>query len=297
MTLIYRFFTAGHPGPTLAESLRSVVAVYGVLLVGPSEVMSSYLGHAPQHGVAAVTATVVALLIGAVTTTVGVRQRNRFAAALGVLGLVGFAAMVVAVSHVVGIVYGYLVVWAVAVPVATAIGMGMVRLPLTRAAHRRASWTSLPAPRMVLCLLGVVASMVLCVRVVAIPALASASDPRVGRLTSLVVPALDRHGTVFVNDSGAGVTLGSRLIDVERFIGLVNQLDQRGYHPTVNRLWKPQFGPGFEATGTEERSVELATWTPSSSLKPGYLGRVGDLSVTVTTAERGHSTDPADTPG
>jgi hypothetical protein len=297
LTLIYRFFTSGYPGPTIAESVRSVVAVYGVLFIGPSEVMSSYLGHAPQHQAVAVIATVLALVIGVVTTTVGIRQANRFAAGLGGLSLIGLAAMVVAVSHVEGEVYGYLVVWAVAVPIAAVIGVGMVRLPRATSAHRRIPAASRSMVRVAACLVGVVASVVLCVRAAAIPPLASVSDPEVGELVSLVVPALSGSRTVFVNDSGAGVTSDARILDVERFIGLVNQLDQRGYSPTVNRLWRAQFGPGFEAVGTEDHSIELRTWYPTSPRAPGYLGRVGDLAVTVSRSDQGHSTDPADTPG
>ena len=274
-----------------------MIAVYGVLLSGPSEVMSAYLGHAPQHQVAALTATVVALVLGVVATVVGIRQRNRFAAGIGGLSLLGFVAMVVAVSDVVGEVYGYLVVWAIAVPIAAAIGVGMVRLPQAPSAHRRPPAGSRSTVRVAACLIGVLASVVLCVRAAAIPPLSSVSDPEVGRLTSLVIPALDGSRTVFVNDSGAGATSGAKLLDVERFIGLVNQLDQRGYAPTVNRLWRAEFGPGYEAVGTERHSVELSTWNSTSPQAPGYLGRVGDLSVTVTRSDRGHSTDPADTPG
>jgi hypothetical protein len=288
LTLIHRFFTAGHPGPSLVDSVRSVVAVYGVLLSGPSEVMSSYLGRAPDHGVAAYTCVVVAVLAGVVATAAGIRQRNRFASGLGALSLVGLVAMVVAVSHVVGVVYGYLVVWAVAVPVAALIGVGTVRLPV---------WTARPGVRVGACLVAVLASVVLVVRVASLPALSTVSDPEVGALASVVARSVPEGGTVFVNDGGAGATPALRLLDVEQFVGLVNQLDQRGYHPRVNHLWRAEFGPGFEATGTEDRSVELTTWTPSSPGQPGYRGRVGDLAVQVTSSVDGHSTDPADTPG
>jgi hypothetical protein len=291
LTLIYRFFTAPHPVPSLGASVRSVVSVYGVLLVGPSEVMSSYLGHTPHHLVSAVTATVLAIAAGVAVTVVGLRQRNRFAAGLGGLSLVGFVAMVVAVSRVVGDVYGYLVVWAIAVPLAALIGAGMVQWsPLTAA---RRPFTSLPQVRVAACLVAVVASVVLCVRVVAIPSLGSASDPQVGRLGSLALPSLGGKGPVFVNDGGAGTGLASRLLDVEKFVGLVNLLDQEGYQPKVNRFWSAQFGPGFEATGKEKRAIELDTWTPKSPDVPGYLGRVGDLAVTVIT----YAHDPADSPG
>ena len=68
----------------------------------------------------AVVALAVAVLVA------GVRQRLRFAAGLGALGLVGLAATVVAADRVVGPIYGYLVVWAVAIPVAVLIGVGML---------------------------------------------------------------------------------------------------------------------------------------------------------------------------
>jgi hypothetical protein len=290
LTLIYRFFTAGQPGPSLVDSVRSVVSVYGILLGGPSEVMSSYLGRAPDHGVAAYATVVVVVLAAAVAATVGIRRHNRFAAGLGALSLVGSVTMVIAVSHVVGVVFGYLVVWAVAMPIAGLIGVGALRVA-------RAGITTAPALRVAACLIGVAASLVLCVRVVDLPALGAVSDPEVGMLAAMVAPSLPTGGSVFVNDSGAGLTPASRLLDVERFIGLVNQLDERGYHPTVNHDWRAEFGPGFEATGTEDRSVELTTWTPSSPGRPGYRGRVGDLAVTVTASVGGHSTDPADTPG
>ncbi len=131
LTLIDRFFTGDHATPTFSESLAAVVAVYGVLLRGPAEVMTSYLGHTPHNVVLASIATLVALGAGAVAVGVGVVQRSRFAAGLGILSLVGFAAMVLSVSHVVGEVFGYLVVWAVAVPVAGLIGVGMVRVGST----------------------------------------------------------------------------------------------------------------------------------------------------------------------
>ncbi len=296
LTLIARFFTAHHSSPSPTASLRAVVSVYGVLLVGPSEIMSSYLGHTPHHVAAAVGATSVALLAGVVATVVGLRQHNRFAAGLGALSLVGFVAMVLAVSHIVGEVFGYLVVWAVAAPIAALIGVGMVLPSLASAAPGRQPVTSLPAVRLAACLAGVAASVLLCWRVAALPALDSVSDPQVGQLTSLVTPSLAGSTSVFVNDSGAGGTTTARLLDVEKFIGLVNQLDERGYHPKVNHLWRAEFGPGFAATGTERRAVELRTWTPASSRSPGYLGRVGDLSVTLTRS-KGRSTDPADSPG
>ena len=63
---------------------------------------------------------------------IGVRQRNRFASGLAALGLIGAVTTVLAVTRVVGHVYGYLVIWAIALPVAILISIGMVRPPQAR---------------------------------------------------------------------------------------------------------------------------------------------------------------------
>ncbi|MBF6558306.1 MAG: hypothetical protein IVW52_19575 [Acidimicrobiales bacterium] len=296
VTLIIRFFNAAHATPSPVASLRSVIAVYGVLISGPSEVMSAYLGHTPHHVVAAVASTGISLVVAVAVIIVGVRQRNRFAAGLGLLGMAGFVAMLISVSRVVGVVYGYLVVWAVALPVSSFIGAGMVRVPAGALSLRGRAFTSAPAVRLLACLVAVGASVVVCVRVVDLPALSTVSDPEVGALTALAVPALHGRSSVFVNDGGAGRDPRSQLLGVEKFIGVVNQLDERGYRPAVNQFWRAQFGPGFEADGTEGHSVELTTWTPASPAQPGYRGRVGDLAVTVTGTAGGRSTDPADRP-
>jgi hypothetical protein len=243
--------------------------------------MRTYLGRTPHHVVSAVLASLGVVAVAVVVTVVGVRQRNRFAAGLGALTLVGTVATVVAVTRVVGPVFGYLVVWAVAIPFGALIGVGTLRIPPAAHAGRR-SVTSPATLRPLLCALGLVAGVLLVVRVLAIPPLSSVSDPEVGRIYRLVTPSLGHGGSVFVGDNGAGTGTTARLLDVERFVGLVNRLDQFGYHPTVNHFWKAQFGPGYQSTGTEDRSIELSTWEPSSPGEEGYLGRVGDMAVTVT---------------
>jgi len=284
--LIYQFFTAGHPGQSVATGLWSVAAVFAVVVEGPSEVMGSLLGNAPHHQGAAVMVSVAVLLLGAGLLAVGLRQGRRFAAGIGALTLFGFLSLVFAVTRITGFVYGYLVVWAVAVPVATLIGIGMVRGPLSSRSGTRRPLTSTAAARLGLCAVGVVACVAFAVRVVQIPSLDSVSDPQVGQLLSLVRPALAPGGPVLVGDNGAGTGAGAiGLLDTERFIGLVNQLDQRGYDPRVNPFWQVQFGPGYVSTGHQPRQVQLYTWTPSSSDMTGYVGRVGNMAVTVTDAE------------
>jgi hypothetical protein len=279
LTLIVRFFGASHPGQSLAGSLWSVAAASAVLVAGPSEVMTSILGGAPAHAGLAVAVAIATLVVSVVVVSLGARTRNRFAVGTGALTLLGMVAAVVAVAHVVGFIFGYLVIWAVVLPVAALVGLGTVPVPV--------GWTGAPrvrattAVRVVLCAAALAVAVVAGVRVAAIPPLARAGDPRVARLAALVAPHLVPGGRVAVGDAGAG-TADTQLIDTEEFIGLVNQLDREGLQPRVNAFWKAQFGPGYLTDGTESRVVGLSTWTPASPSSSGYVGRVGDMAVTVT---------------
>jgi hypothetical protein len=278
---IYHFFTGGHPGHSLSSGINAVAAGFGVLVVGPAEIMNSFLGNAPKHVGLTDAVSVVIVVIGIAVVAVGIRQRNRFAVGLGGLGLAGTVTAVVAVTRVVGPVYGYLVIWSIVLPVAILIGAGMVRTtPVLSVAGRRLP-TNSPVARYTLCGLGVVACVVFGIRVAAIPPLSKVSNTQVEELTAMVTPKLGNGGPVFVGDSGAG-SATTRILDVEEFIGLVNQLDVAGYQPKVNQLWKSEFGPGYLATGNEGRSIDLSTWTSTSDQAPGYVGRVGDIAVAVT---------------
>ncbi len=272
LTLITRFFDASHPGQPLADALWSVAAATGVLAVGPSEVMTSILGGTPAHAAVAVVVALSTVVLAGVTTVAGARQRTRFATGIGALTLLGGAVAVVAVLHVVGFIFGYLVLWAVVLPVAALIGVGTLRLPVARSAA---------GLRIALCVAAVAVGSVACVRVAAIPPLARAGDPHVGELAALVTPRLGTGARVAVGDAGAG-TADTQLLDTEEFIGLVNALDRAGYRPVVNAFWKAQFGPGYLADGTEPYEVGLSTWTSASPALAGYVGRVGDMAVTVT---------------
>jgi hypothetical protein len=281
-TLIYRFFTSGQPGHSLVSGVNAMAAVFGVLVIGPSEIMSTALGVAPHHLAVAVAVAVAIVLIGIFVVAVGVRQRNRFACGLAGFGLIGSVTVVVSVTHVVGHVFGYLVIWAVVLPVAILIGAGMVRTPLIRAAGDR-RWISPSGVRYALTGLAVVSCVLFGIRVLSIPPLSKVSNAPVQRLTTLVTPKLPAGGPIFVGDNGAG-NGRAKIIDLEEFIGLVNQLDVAGYQPRVNPFWKAEFGPGYLANGHKRRVILLSTWKPSSLRAPGYVGRVGDIAVTVTDA-------------
>ncbi len=281
LTLLYDFFTSSHAGYPLSAGLWSFAAAAGTLVEGPAEVMGSLLGGTPLHAGVAVAVAVVAVLAAGAVLVVGLRQRLRFAAGIGLLSLAGYGALIVGVTRVVGFVFGYLVVWAVALPVSACIGVGMLHAPLGGGLYRRRPVTSTLGFRVGLALVALAAGVLLCVRVAALPPLERVSDPNVGRLAALVTPHLDPHGRVAVGDGGAG-TARTQLLDTEEFIGLVDLLDQDGYHPAVNHFWRAQFGPGYQEDGTEDHQVLLTTWTRSSPSRPGYLGRIGDMAVTVT---------------
>ncbi len=285
LTLIYRFFTSAHPGQTFEASVWSVVSVFGVVLVGPSEVMSSLLGVTPLHPATAIVATVGTVLVGIVTVLAGARFRCRFATAVGGVTLLGCAVMVFAVSRVVGFVFGYVVVWAVVIPVLAVIGLGTARppRPVRRTAGR--SGPALRAAAAALTVAAVAAGAVLTARLASLPPLGAVSDPRVAQLADLAVPGLGRRGTVLVRDSGAG-TRETALLDIEESIGLVDLLDADGYRPTVDPVWKSEFGPGYLTTGHDGYEIHLSTWTPNTTSLPGYRGRVGDMAVVVTSVAR-----------
>jgi hypothetical protein len=277
-TLIYRFFTSGKPGQTFHAALWSVAAVNGVLVEGPAEVMHSLLGGPPDHSALAVGVWIAVLVVGAGVAIVGLRQHLRFAAALGAVSVVGAAATVLAVTHVIGLIFGYLVAWEVALPIAALIGAGMVRWEWPAGGGRRRRVRSTLPLRLALGAVAVLVGVVLTVRVVAIPALSTVSDPTVAKLDALVVPSLNHQQSVFVGDNG----VQPLLLGVEQFIGLVNQLDQQGYHPKVNNAWRAQFGNGYLASGHEPASVQLSPWSVSAARLPGYAGRVGNIAVIIT---------------
>ena len=281
--LIVRFFRAGHPGQTLKASVWAVVAGGGTLIAGPAEIMNSVLGGVPYHPAVSVVMSVAVVAIAATVIVGGVWQRNRFAAGLGAVCLVGIVSLVMAGTRVVGLYYGYLAIWAITVPVAALIGIGMLRMPARAVVGHGRPISSTRSFRLSLCAVGLVSCVVLMVRVAMIPPLSAISDPHVGRLESLASPALQQQGGVFVSDNGAGQPNG--LIDTEEFIGLVNRLDQAGFRPTVNDVWTLEFGPTYLSTGHELRRIELDPWTPGSSSIPGYRGRVGDIAVVVTDAK------------
>ncbi len=282
VTLIVQFFNAGHPGQPLHAALWAFASGASVLVLGPAEVMGSLLGNPPAHAGVAVAVSLATVVVATAAAFAGLRARARFAGGLGVLVLVGCLASVVALTHVIGFIFGYLAIWVVVLPTAACIAIGLVPLPEAVARRFAGTARAITVSRIVLSALGVGAGVALMIHVLAIPPLSRASDPHVGQLADLVEPYLLSGGRVAVGDAGAG-TAETQLLDTEEFIGLVNQLERDGYQPTVNAFWKSQFGPGYLSDTTEPRVISLSTWTPRSHDLRGYVGQVGDMAVTVTT--------------
>ncbi len=281
MTLIARYFEHHQSSYPMVVGWRSLLSVEGIVVQGPAEVMRSILGLVVLHPATAWLAAVVAGLGALVAVVGGVVQRNRFAIGIGSASLAGSVAVLVSSTRIEGYIFGYLLVWAVVLPVAALIGPGLLALPgrQERRPHRHASGAGWPVTastglRVALCVVAVAVCVLAVVRVTAIPPLTSASDPVVGRLADLVTPSLKPGGQVFVGDAGAG-TVNTKLLDTERFIGLVNLLEVHGYRPTVNHIWQLEFGPGFRETGREPRQITLATWTRPRRRSPGTWGRPG----------------------
>jgi hypothetical protein len=274
MTLIVRFFTGPQsaPGATLADSFRAAMAVYAVLSVGPSEVMNLAVGFIYPHPAAASITAAVLVAIGVAVVVVGLRRRHRFAVMLGALSLAGGAVTVLAAFRVTGLVFGYLLVWAVAAPLLAVIGLGSLVLAPSSATRTR------PASlRVAVCGLAVVVCAVLSFHAVVLPPLSTASDPVVGATVALVTPKLTPGRPVQVVDA-----LGPDLLGTEHYIGVVNLLDERGYAPKVSGFFTNLFGPGFLASGHEPTQISISPWMARSPSLPGFVGRVKNYAIAVT---------------
>ena len=296
LTLLYRFFTSGRPGQGASAAAWSTVAAFGVAVLGPAETMSRFLVGTPAHAGVALVVTVATLVVGATVAWSGWRHRRPFAVALGAQVVLGWVVSGVAVSRITGFVTGYLVLWAVVVPVAAAASLATLpwaddasrrlrerlsgsRPALSAHGHGRAGAGGAGAggagAAFAAAAVALVSGTALTVQAARLPPLSAASSPVVARLTAVVTPELRRGQAVYVGVDWAD------LVAVEEFIGLVDELDARGYHPRVSPFWTVQFGRAYVGSGTGMTTVSLSQWTPGARREPGYLGRVGGFAVAV----------------
>ena len=267
LTRIARYFSTARQGQTLHDAFWGIVTAQGVLATGPSRVIGSVLGAPPTHAALALAVTGLSLAAAVAAVVAGIRLGRPFAVSAGAAGLLGTAVSLLSALRIPGLFFGYLVLWSVACPVISLIGLGSLGLP------RRLPARSRSAVRLAAVGVAGMVAVAAVVQVVRLPPLAAASDPVVGRLTALVVPRLHPGEHVYVGDSGPD------LIQLEEFIGLVNQLDARGIHPSVSPAWRAQFGTSYVANGHERVSVLLTPWHRASTSLPGYVGRAGRIAV------------------
>jgi hypothetical protein len=290
ITLIARFFFASHPTHDLSTGLWSVVAVNSVLLYGTSIVfapavpLGTPLAHAGMVLVITVLIVVAALALNA-------SRRHRFGAALAAASLVGFVVGIASATRVVGPVWGYLMLWELGLPLLALFSLGTAvstlvashRVPATLGPPAASDPQATPAGRAArlrrpLALSTLALSLLvcgaLCYRTVDLPPLSVVSDRVVQQSTALVTARLRPSASpILVQNAGLS------FYDTFEFIGLVNELDQRGYRPKVSAFWRVQFGPGFVAAARVRRTVVLQPWSTLASARPGYLGRAGDMAV------------------
>lgn len=303
MTLIWRFFTSPHKAVSVYHALWAVLAADSELAFGVAQEMSSRRLGDP-HGTE-VLMFVLLLLASALCIALGVRRRRSFAATIGVGSLVGFVLAVVSVTRIVGPVYGYLIVWMVSLPVATLIAVGVLLFDT----DRTVAWASAPpsaeanparagsrlAPRFgsrldsrfdsrlggtltrtILVVLAVTVGTILTVETARIPPLERASDPTVSQAFGLVSRHLrpgPRH--VFVGDAGTTIE------GLFTFFGLVDVMQEHGYHPRVSPLWSTQVGPSYLSDDLEPVQVVLYPPSPKIRRMRGYIGSVRNADIVV----------------
>ncbi|HET9732654.1 MAG TPA: hypothetical protein VFP54_08265 [Acidimicrobiales bacterium] len=284
LSLIWRFFTAGHPTWPLSVGVWSVVSVDGTFWHGLSQAMAGLLGGAPP-GAGVTLAVVVA--VGAATVAVGVLRRDPFAAALGVAGLAGLAVVSYSVTRVVGPVFGYLVVWEIAMPTVALVGLGVAvwGRPEARAVAaagepgpRGAPRSGSTPPRVAW--VGVAGAAVMAgalgYRAAGLPSLGAASSPQVEAVWSRIAPHLPAGpGPVLVQVGGTS------WMTLFYLAGTVDQLDARGYRAEVPPQWQGLFTPRQRRSGPAAVTVTIGTSSPHPQSDPGWVGGLGEEAVYV----------------
>jgi hypothetical protein len=290
LTLIWQFFTAHHPPLTLGTGLWSVVAVDGIFALGVPSEMSVFLGQPTRD--AGVILTVV-LLVGVVTIGLGLVRRRRFAAHLGIASLIGFVVVLWSVTRIVGGVYGYLIVWEIAVPTLALMGLGIALFGTRDGADQNETavlhlWLRrLPAVALI-ALAGVV-TIALSIEMLHLPSLQQASDPDVAAVWRDVAPHLSASdGPILVQDVGTiapgstpGVLQWQNLPGEFTRFGLVNELDARGFQPRVDPFWRTQVGTRLVSNGHEPVRIILYQLSSTVEHIPGYVGRAGRFDVAI----------------
>jgi hypothetical protein len=201
------------------------------------------------------------------------RNRNAFAAGLGLMSLIGLVVAVVAAMRIVGQVYSYLMLWAVFIPVPawTAIailagGWAKARVRRRPTVHRWMPW-----------LAGVATCALLAPIVVFawqashVPWDASSPDPQITTITTFVA----RHLRTAPSKKVVVVIANGDRWPVAA--GTILALIDDGYDPEIQPLWAFMFTSRYVAGPAPAAELVLSDPPGSSATAPA-----GAPSVTVT---------------
>jgi hypothetical protein len=285
MTLIWRFFTANNPSKGLGAGLWSVLAVDKLInpLFHHGSFFFQVVGAPTKHALVVLSGV---LLVGVGATVIGVVRRQTFAADLGLASLLGFAAVIVSVSRVVGPLLGYLVLFAIALPVAALIGLGVSLLGDKQDGARPQEHTHTSSGRRsgwglatgILALLAVLVIMACCLRVANGPPLKTASFPDVAKVWMDVSTHLKpSRQDIYVAESGP-----TSLQELSISWGLFDELQEHGYHPRVMQSWKWVVGGRYVSSDHER--IHVLLYLPTLPVKgmSGFVGQTPDVDVVIT---------------
>lgn len=276
LSLLWQFFTSDHPHHGVSSALQAVGAVDSQL---GFRSIDNGLPLSGSHDVA----LLLALAVAVAAVAAGWWRRQRFAFSLGLASLVGQLVSVASATRVVGPIYGYLVLWEIALPVVAAIGLGVAFLGgdtrelVQHPARLPSAARTMVGVSVVLAAGAVAVAVIFAVKVGQLAPVSTQSDADVGQAWRLVDPQLSRSDTSVLVDirSHDSWPLG---------VGLADQLNQHGVRPTVPQAWATLFGTSA-ATGHEAAVVALYQSGESPPTAPPgsrLLGTAGDTVVYIS---------------
>jgi hypothetical protein len=290
---------AGYRHHPLGAAVDAVAVTTTQLPFGSDRAMPSF------HGVSSGQLAVfwVSLGVGAAAAGVGVWRRNLFAAGLAAASMVGMGAAVFAATHVVGVIYPYLMTWATYLLVPAWLAAGWLVLQLaadalaSQRAHRSAGRHASVEPRgprwpWVRPVLSGLAAVVLLVPAAVLsyqlvtqrPGAHDNGDGAVAQLTAFARSTL-----------GSSAAARSPLVEIDSgsswpvAAGLIWQLEREGLHPRVQPLWGFMFGKSRVDRHVRPAALAVAatpTLPPPQRTGPGVLTvndpLFGPTTLTVT---------------
>ena len=262
LTLLLRFFTTPHPTHSLASGVWATAAVASIPFQGLYHEMSSTLGGAwPGGG----WFLLVAVALSVVSLVFGLRRRQPFSVAIGVAGVFGIVITAVSVTRIVGPIYGYLIVWEIAVPMVVLIGLvvmlkdgSLIRILVT--------------------LFALALATVLCVGEAQVSV--GHGDPKVASAWLDASAHLrPTDGPVFLDWKGTDKLVPLRW---QTFEGLFAVPEVNGYRPKTRAQFMEVVGAGAVSSGRERVAVVLEppSWVVEHS--PGFIGHLPDADLVLT---------------